>query len=463
MNADIMSSILFNTDSYKVSMWKQYPANTEFVYSYIEARGGPVDHTIWFGLQAFINQYLRRPITQSEIDLADKFWTAHGEPFNREGWEHILRVHRGYLPIRIKQIPEGERVPVKHVLATIENTDPKVPWLTTWVETAALRAAWYGTNVATISFEIKRIIKDYLERSGTPEELGFKLHDFGARGANSLESSGIGGAAHLVNFMGTDNVSGIIHAAQHYGADLFTTGFSIPAAEHSTITSWGREHEKDAYANMLEQFSGPGKIFACVSDSYNIYEAVDMWGAMRDRIVELGGTLVVRPDSGDPVQVLRRLMAMLDRYFGHTQNEKGYKVLNNVRVIWGDGINQASIRSIYGWLVDVEGWSADNFAFGMGGALLQQHDRDTFKFAMKASAAFIDGKWVEVFKDPVTDSGKASKRGRVTTVLGVDGYRNAVQDWEPEALQTVYEDGMLIGLQNFKNVRIRAEKALNAA
>ena len=478
------NSIILDTDSYKVSMWKQYPAGTEYVYSYIESRGGRYTETEFLGVQA-LAQYLATPITQEQIDYADKIWTAHGEPFNREGWQYILDVHGGRLPIRIRAAKEGLIIPTKNVLCTIENTDPKCFWLTTWVETCALRAIWYPTTVGTMSWNVKQEILNYLEKSGDPTTSAFKLHDFGARGVSSEESAGIGGAAHLVNFMGTDTMSGILHVMDVYGGDV--CGLSIPASEHSTITSWGRENEVDAYRNMVKQFGGVGNTVAVVSDSYNIYEACKMWVRMKDEIIASGATVVIRPDSGDPLVVLPRMLAILADGFteadgtivegyGAPKNAKGYKVLNNIRVIWGDGINSVSLSSILRVVVDVSGWSADNIAFGMGGGLLQQCDRDTLQFAMKCSSigvreeVDVDGRttvvWRDVFKDPITDKGKASKKGRVQ--LWTNGapqgteYETAVNaptrwtdkgfGWE-DAMQTYFEDGEVKFTQTFNEVR----------
>ena len=462
----LSKNLILNTDSYKVSMFKQYPAGTTGVYSYIESRGGKYDETVFFGLQAFIKEYLLEPITQADIDIADEILTAHGEPFNREGWEYILSAHGGYLPIVIRAVPEGTVVPVKNVLATIENTDPEAFWLTTWLETALLRAIWYPTTVATQSKYIKNIITNYLEKSGDPTSIGFKLHDFGARGVSSLESSGIGGAAHLVNFMGTDNITSILYAREYYNAGV--AGFSIPAAEHSTITSWGRADEVKAYSNMVAQFGKPGALLAVVSDSYDIYEACRMWGTdLKQQVIDSGATVVIRPDSGDPVEVLPKMFNILGETFGYTKNAKGYKVLNNVRLLWGDGINQLSIRSILGVVVDLHGWSADNIAFGMGGALLQQLDRDTQKFAMKCSAALINGEWVDVFKDPITDQVKASKKGRVTlwtsggefetSVTQPKGWTDKGIEWT-DALEEVYRDGRLVKELTFDEVRANSMK-----
>ena len=460
----LAKNLILNTDSYKVSMFKQYPAGTTGVYSYIESRGGRYDRTVFFGLQAFIKEYLLAPITQVDIDIADEILTAHGEPFNRAGWQYILDKHRGYLPVVIRAVPEGTVVPVKNVLATIENTDPECFWLTTWLETALLRAVWYGTTVATQSWTIKQVILDYLERTGDPSGIDFKLHDFGARGVSSLESAGIGGAAHLVNFMGTDTISGILFAREFYNAGI--AGFSIPAAEHSTITSWGRDGEVDAYRNMLTQFARPGTILAVVSDSYDIYNAASkLWGEeLRQQVIDSGATVVIRPDSGDPVEVNRKLVEILGEKFGYTTNAKGFKVLNNVRLIQGDGINELTVRSILGAFMAM-GWSADNIAFGMGGALLQIVDRDTQRFAMKCSAAEVNGKWIDVVKDPVTDPGKKSKAGRVTLwTNGTGEYVSSVDEpkqWADrgwtKALVPVFWDGKLENEITFEQVRANAK------
>jgi nicotinamide phosphoribosyltransferase len=460
----LAKNLILNTDSYKVSMFKQYPAGTTGVYSYIESRGGRYDRTVFFGLQAFIKEYLLAPITQVDIDIADEILTAHGEPFNRSGWQYILDKHRGYLPVVIRAVPEGTVVPVKNVLATIENTDPECFWLTTWLETALLRAVWYGTTVATQSWTIKQVILDYLERTGDPSGIDFKLHDFGARGVSSLESAGIGGAAHLVNFMGTDTISGILFAREFYNAGI--AGFSIPAAEHSTITSWGRDGEVDAYRNMLTQFARPGTILAVVSDSYDIYNAASkLWGEeLRQQVIDSGATVVIRPDSGDPVEVNRKLVEILGEKFGYTTNAKGFKVLNNVRLIQGDGINELTVRSILGAFMAM-GWSADNIAFGMGGALLQIVDRDTQRFAMKCSAAEVNGKWIDVVKDPVTDPGKKSKAGRVTLwTNGTGEYVSSVDEpkqWADrgwtKALVPVFWDGKLENEITFEQVRANAK------
>ena len=232
-----LNSIILNTDSYKVSMWLEYPPGTEYVYSYIESRGGKYDRTEFLGVQA-LAKYLATPITQEQIDYAEKIWTLHGEPFNKAGWQYILDKHNGKLPLRIRAAKEGLIIPTKNVLCTIENTDPKCFWLTTWVETAALRAIWYPTTVGTTSWHIKQEILNYLEKSGDPAGIDWKLHNFGSRGVSSEQSAAIGGSAHLMNFLGTDTIEGVTHNMEVYGGDV--CGFSIPASEHSVSCSYGK-------------------------------------------------------------------------------------------------------------------------------------------------------------------------------------------------------------------------------
>lgn len=459
---NILNNLLLNTDSYKASHWLQYPPKTETVFSYIESRGGKYPKTVFFGLQMFLKEYLTKPITKEMINDAELFWKAHGEPFNREGWEYILEKHNGYLPLRIKAAPEGTVIPTRNVLVTVENTDPECFWLTSYVETALLRAVWYGTTVATNSWSIKQVIRDYLVETADEEALGglpFKLHDFGARGVSSLESAGIGGAAHLVNFMGTDTVTGALYAMKYYNAAQIP-GYSVPAAEHSSITTWGKDGEVEAYRNMLKQFGGKFPIISVVSDSYDIYNAVEnMWGGeLKEEVLGSGSLLVVRPDSGDPATVVCKIANLLDKAFGSTVNTKGYKVLQGVRIIQGDGINENSIREILSALRS-EGFSSDNVVFGQGGALLQQVDRDTCKFAMKASWALIDGMEVDVFKDPITDTVKHSKKGRLELYRDADGdLFTGREGHEGGLLELVYENGKLIRDMTFDEVRANSEK-----
>jgi nicotinamide phosphoribosyltransferase len=462
--SDIARLLVLNTDSYKTSHWLQYPPGTTTVFSYIEARGGSLPYTVFFGLQALLKEYFTKPVTADDVALAAEVCAAHGVPFNRDGWNHVVAAHGGRLPLRIRAVPEGTVVPVNHALVTVENTDPACYWLTSYVETALLRI-WYPTTVATHSHATRRLIADALARTGSPEGLPYKLHDFGARGVSSLESATLGGMAHLVNFMGTDTLSALLGARAYYGEPM--AGHSIPAAEHSTITAWGRDGELGAYRNMLRQFGRPGALLAVVSDSYDLDAAVTrLWGgALRDEVIASGATVVIRPDSGDPTSVVLRTVQSLDAAFGSDVNAKGYRVLRHVRVIQGDGITRESIASILAALAGA-GYSADNVAFGQGGALLQQVNRDTLGFAMKASAAEVGGQWRDVFKAPVTDPAKRSKAGRLTLMRRGDafatvrvdspGYQQALVDGATEVLRTVYQDGRLLVDDSFAAIRARA-------
>lgn len=457
------ANFLLNTDSYKTSHWVQYPPQTEYISSYIEPRGGIFPETVFFGLQAFIKEYLSTPVSQADVDEAEVMLAAHGVPFNRAGWQYIVDQHKGYLPLQIDAVAEGSVIENKNVLVQVVNTDPQCYWLVSYLETALLRAVWYPSTVASLSYACKKIIRSGLEKSADSlAGLPFKLHDFGSRGASSLETAALGGLAHIVNFAGTDTLSSLVAASRWYGmtrADQIAA-FSIPAAEHSTITSWGRDGEVDAYRNMLKQFGGPGKIVAVVSDSYDLWQAIDkLWGdVLKQDVQNAGGTLVIRPDSGDPVKVVREALIRLSERFGYSMNQKGYKVLPDcVRLIQGDGINPVSLQHILDAIMQA-GFSADNLAFGMGGGLLQQVDRDTLGWAMKASAAQVAGEWRDVYKDPITSKAKRSKRGRLALVKTADGFetiRLEELNGLENLLQPVFRNGKLLREDTLSTVRER--------
>lgn len=471
---------ILRTDSYKASHFLQYPPNTDGYYGYVEARRSPravepIPETVFFGLQIFLKECMTDPITEEDIKEAESFFEKHGEPFSLKGWEYVLSKYDGYIPVTIKAVPEGMVIPEGNALVTVECTDKKVPWIGSYLETALLRASWYGSTVCTNSRECKKVIDKYLQlTSDNPKEsIKFKLHDFGARGVSSSESAGIGGAAHLVNFMGSDTIEGALYANKYYNCDM--ASFSIPAAEHSTITSWRRENEVEAYRNMLNQFAKPGAMVAVVSDSYNLWNACEnLWGkVLRQQVIDSGAVVVIRPDSGIPSTTVLKCLNILAEKFGYTINNKGYKVLNYVRVIQGDGINLESIKEICKLIVQ-HGYSLDNVIFGMGGALLQHLNRDTLRFAMKCSSIRINGKWFDVYKDPVDDPVKKSKAGRLSLysyrnghgtgtkyiTMKTEEYENCMSDRQreqfTEILQPVYINGKLLNETTFDEVRKKA-------
>jgi nicotinamide phosphoribosyltransferase len=462
------TSRIADTDSYKLSHAKQYPPGTTRVFSNITARDGEYDETLWFGIQGLLSEHFSDPVEMSDVEEMVEIAALHGLPFEKEGWTHIVKNHGGYLPLHIRAVPEGTLVPTGNVLMTVVNTDPKVPWLTNYVETALMRV-WYPSTVATISHYLKRLIYEFLvETADDPKsEIDFKLHDFGSRGVSSLESAGIGGCSHLVNFKGTDTVAALLYARRYYLEEM--AGFSIPAAEHSTITSWGKEHEVDAFENMLNLYAKPGKPLAVVSDSYDIFNAcTHLWGEqLRQKVIDSGATLIIRPDSGNPREVVNEVLVRLESKFGTTLNSKGYKVLNHVRVIQGDGVNPHSIESIL-YSLKAKGFSTSNIAFGMGGALLQKCNRDTQSFAMKCSAIEINGEWRDVIKDPITQVAKKSRGGRLDLVQHQGELMTCNISWNKEQstnsiMQTIYKNGLhTSNVESLATIRKRANARFNS-
>lgn len=441
---------IFRGDSYKFSQFRQYPPGMTYLSSYIEARSG--QDILFFGLSPYLRALSTR-VTHEDIDIARVMMKKHGEPFNEEGFRRIVTDFGGRLPLSIQALPEGTIVPAGVPMVQVRNTAPGFGWLVSPIETTLLRAVWYPTTVASKSFAIRRKILEHLTYSADDpmSEIEFKLHDFGARGASSTESAGIGGTAHLVNFHGTDNVDALYFASEYYGENV--AGYSIPAAEHSTITAWGRDGEADAYGNMLD-VNADYPMVAVVSDSYDIYNACrSVWGgALRERVKALGDsgrTLVIRPDSGDPVHVVSTVLDILWERFGGTLNTKGFRVLPPfLRVLQGDGIDLTSVGQILG-AMNLQGYSASNIAFGMGGALLQQVNRDTYSFAMKANEIEIGDTKRAIYKQPKTDAAKSSKMGRQAVVKRDGRFLSVAEDAlgsERNHLREVWRDGNHINM-----------------
>lgn len=465
-NINRLNNTILNTDSYKLSHYLQYPEKMTSSFGYGVARKAfdDQDEVTFYSLQYIIDNYLSTPITMDDINYAEKFVLAQNMPFNRSGWEYIVKEHNGKLPIIIKALPEGETVKIKNVLFTVESTDPECRWLTTYVETMLMRA-YYGTTVASFSRYVKKIINDSLNKTADdPEsEILIKLHDFGARGVSSQESAGIGGSAHLINFIGTDTIAGMVFAHEAYSAELEGLGVSIPASEHSTMTVYGKEQEYEAYQNMVDKFARRGSIFACVSDSYDIFNAVrNIWCRtdLLDKVENIGATVVIRPDSGDPVDTPIKVIEILMEERGYKVNSKGYKVLPDyVRVIQGDGMEPSSIKRFLEKM-EKKKISTSNIVFGMGGGLLQKLDRDSFGFAIKLSSANIDGKDIDVYKDPITDKGKTSLKGRLKLIKFNGEYRTVREDEFLEyqnQLRVVFENGTCYNKQSFQDIRERAK------
>lgn len=464
-----MENLILLADAYKYSHHKLYVPGTSFIYSYMESRGGLFEETVFYGLQYFLKAYLSGPvITAEKIKEAGEILPevfGRTDVYDPSRFEYILREHNGHLPVRIRAVPEGSVIPVKNVLMTIENTDPACYWLTNFLETLLMQV-WYPSTVATLSREIKKVVKKYYEATASAASfagIDLVLNDFGFRGASSVEAAGLGGSAHLVNFSGSDTLVASTFAKRYYHAAT-APGLSIPATEHSIVTLLGEEGEAEIFKHVLDTF--PTGVVACVSDSYNIFRACEeYWGTqLKDQILARDGTLVIRPDSGDPVRTLLKVFDILMNKFGFTLNEKGYKVLPpQVRVIQGDGISHKSIPEIYAALQQAD-ISAENLVLGMGGALLQRVNRDTQEFALKCSFAEINGQPVDVQKSPVEldaeghlrTSFKKSKAGKLKLVKNDGVYRTLREEEAPEMedlLETVFENGRIVKDQNFADIR----------
>ena len=459
-------NIILTTDSYKETHYKMYPPDVKQVGSYFESRvGAEYKDTTFFGLQYLLQKYLSgKVVTQEKIQEAHEFCNEHfgQDVFNLDGWTYILEKYDGHLPVSINAVPEGTIVPESNVLFTIENTDPKCFWLTNHLETLLVQL-WYPCTVATISREQKKVLNKGLEISGNTDNLPFMLHDFGYRGSTSKESAAIGGAAHLINFLGTDTLAAIELIKHYYEVSM--AGFSVPAAEHSTITSWGPNGELEAYKHILDRY--PYGIVSVVSDSYNIFDACErLWGTeLREEVINNPSRkLVIRPDSGDPKTILVKVLHILAQQFGTKTNEKGYRILpDNIRIIQGDGITRKSLPEICDVIIQSK-FSLDNVVFGSGGGLLQDCTRDTQRFALKCNwVKKSNGEIIDIFKNPKSDPTKASKAGQLKLVRGTDYTNNKstlqtvnVNDPRPSIMREVFRNGVILTTDNLTTIRERA-------
>lgn len=462
------------TDSYKMGgHWNMYPEGTENVYSYFESRkGAKFDKTVFFGLQYILKKYLvGKVVTREKIEQAALIAKAHfGSEafFNRKGWEHILNKYDGKLPLRIKAVPEGMPVTVNNILMSVElpKDDKNVAFLTNYVE-SVLTHVWYPSTVASLSRATKEMFKAFLDRtSDNAAAIMFMLHDFGYRGATTDEAAGIGGAAHLINFLGTDTLPAMEFAMDYYSASLDGLAYSVAATEHSIMTARGPNGEDAILDDLLNKY--PKGILSVVSDSYDIYNFVEnlVCKKYKNRILAREGVFVVRPDSISPIHPTPEgetlwIVQTLANHFGYTMNSKGFMVLNpKVRALWGDGIDKDGIEKIL-TVLEANGFSAENMVFGMGGGLLQKVNRDTQRFAFKSSAQCRNGNWYDIYKLP-KDLSKASKRGRLA-LLYDPAFKvfetvkvNEIPAGRTDILATVFENGELVKEYTFAEIRNNA-------
>jgi len=458
-------SLICRVDSYKFSHFQAYPDGIQAMTSYGEARISGSNVVVPFGMQLLVKKYLTETITMADIDAAEQFTIGHfgRKLFARDAWEKVVTVYKGKLPLIIRSVPEGTVIRGGQPIYTVTVFDPDLAWMSAGFETLIQRAIWYPTTIATLDFQSRREIQSRYEKTGANMSLlPFSLHDFGGRGVSSAETAEIGGAAHLVNFMGSDTVEGVLTANFYYNHSM--SGFSVYATEHSIECSFG-DGVENAKRYIRKQLANvpAGSIASIVIDGYDVYrEAELLCTEFRDEIINSGVKVVFRPDSGDMMEVVPRILKLQEMAFGYTLTEQGYKQIKHVGIIQGDGIDRSTLLQLLD-LVISQGYSADCVIFGSGGALLQKVNRDTLSFAQKASAILFDGKWKGISKNPATDSGKKSKEGILTIVRSkITGELTTVRfdlgpvnDEFQDIMQLVYYKGDLYNETTLDEVRNR--------
>lgn len=412
-------SLILRVDSYKFSHFMSYPdENIQGMTSYGEARVPSSTTIVPFGLQILLKRYLSQSVTLADVNAAEAFAVAHfgRKLFDRAGWEKVVTVYRGRLPLIIRATPEGMPIQGGQPIYTVTVLDPDLFYMSAAFETMIQRGVWYPTTIATRGYMIKKMISRFYEKTGADTSLlPFSMHCFAGRGVSSAETAEIGGAAHLVNFMGSDTVEGVLTANFYYKEAM--SAHSVYATEHSIECSFGGGVE-NAKAYIRKQLSNAprGTILSIVIDGYDVFrEAELLCTEFRDEIINSGVKVVFRPDSGNMMEVVPRILKLQEMAFGTRLTSKGYKQINNVGVIQGDGVDQSTIEELLTIVTNL-GYSADVVIFGSGGANLQKVNRDTLSFAQKASAIMINDEWKGIAKNPITDSGKKSKEGILTLV-----------------------------------------------
>lgn len=445
-------------DFYKISHKEQYPEGIERVYSVWTPRSGKhapnIKEVVAFGFQGFIKE-LQENFQENFFDkdkaevIADysrvvKFCLGVANPETN----HLEELHDlGYLPLEIKALDEGTLVPYRVPMLTIENTDDRFFWLTNYIETMASANLWKPCTAASTARVYRQVMDKYaLETTGSTEGVEFQGHDFSMRGLSGVEDAARTGLGHLLSFVGTDTIPAIQYAEQYYGANVESelVGCSVNATEHSVMCAGGKEDERETYRRLIED-TYPTGIVSIVSDTWDLWNTLDtIIPSLKDSILKRDGgadsldKVVIRPDSGDPADILcgdgkstrvetgwneyeeqrspanKGVVELLWDTFGGTVNEQGYKVLNPaVGAIYGDAITIERCTDICERL-KAKGFASTNVVYGIGSYTYQYQTRDSLGFAMKATSVTINGEEKAIFKDPVTDDGtKKSAKGRV--------------------------------------------------
>jgi len=476
------------TDFYKISHPFQYPPGTQRVYSNYTARKSRlqgIEEMVFFGLQYFIKAYLMEDMQRNFFCQSKyKVMKAYERRIKNSigplpTYEHVASLHDlGYLPIRIKALPEGSLVPMRVPCLTIVNTFDEFYWLTNFFETLMSCSIWQACTSATLAHEYRKLLNHYAEETGMPPEfVQWQAHDFSFRGMSSFESAVLSGMGHLLSFTGTDTIPAIDGLEQYYNADCEKelVGGSVAATEHSVMCSGRKDGEFDTFKRLLTEVHPKG-ILSVVSDTWDLFSVLTkILPSLKSEIMARDGKLVIRPDSGDPVQIIcgnphgiseadrKGVVECLWDVFGGTTNAKGYRVLDShVGAIYGDSINLSRAKEISERL-KAKGF-ASQVVLGVGSFTFQFNTRDTFGTAIKATWVQINGQAMDIFKDPITDDGMKKSATGLLCVRKEGGkfvlYDKCTPEQEREGeLRTVFDDGNLIVDDTLANIRARLAAA----
>ncbi|MEO0413631.1 MAG: nicotinate phosphoribosyltransferase [Verrucomicrobiota bacterium] len=483
-------------DFYKADHRRQYPEGTTEVYSNFTPRASHLarvlrgrfdDKVVVFGIQNFIKQFLidawnREFFDRPKAEVVAYYQRRMDAALGRGviETEHIEALHDlGYLPIKIKALPEGMRCPIGVPLMTVVNTQPDFFWLTNYLESVTSAYLWKPITSATIAFEYRQLLEDYAEKTGTDSEfVPFQAHDFSFRGMSGPEDAALSGIGHLTSFVGTDSVNAIDLAEQVYAANVEEelVGCSVPATEHSVMCMGMEEGELETFRRLICDLYPQG-IVSIVSDTWDFWKVVtEFTQKLKPQILAREGKVVIRPDSGDPVKIIagdpeapegspenKGAVECLWEIFGGTLTKTGHKLLDNhIGIIYGDSITLERAQAILEHL-EVKGFASGNLVFGVGSFTYQHVTRDSFGFAMKATSGVVNGERRDIFKDPKTDSGtKKSAKGLLRVEWQHDRY--VLHDQQTEAqekmgeLELIFEDGQLVTETTLAEIRARLER-----
>ena len=480
-------------DGYKLDHRRQYPKGTTRVYSNWTPRMSRIDghdEVVFFGLQYFLKKYLVDDMNQhffqeDEDKVCEKYArrvNGYLGP-NTIGTDHIRALHRlGYVPLEFCAVPEGTKVPLRVPMLTVENTHPDFAWLVNYVETLMSNVLWLPCTSATTAHGMRKILAAGAKRTGSPDGfVDWQGHDFSFRGMSGPEAAQLSGAGHLLFFTGTDTIPALDLIEEHYGVSDgmpldYLIGGSVAATEHSVMCAGGETCELDTFNRILDLY--PAGIVSVVSDTWDLWNVLSsILPQLKDRIMARDGKLVIRPDSGNPVDIIcgarmapagspayKGVIRLLWELFGGTVTETGHKLLDqHIGCIYGDSITRERAAAIIARL-DEQGFASANMVFGIGSYTYQYVTRDVYGFAMKATHCVIDGVGHDIFKTPTTDNGvKNSARGRLSVQVNADGKMTLIEqatpgDEEMSVLQPVWRNGRFIRRESFDKIRARARE-----